>query len=74
MLINSAASYDTAAGRGQVRLTPPVSRQFPFREYLKADEYLDANREAAVKVILDVQAETMGDELFPRLFVRSENA
>lgn len=40
----------------KVRLEPLMSRHFPFLEYLNAYQYIDQNREQAMKVIIDVQA------------------
>jgi len=42
---------------GKLRLRPLISGTFPFREYLKAYQYIDANREKTMKVLIDVQAE-----------------
>ncbi len=39
----------------KVKLAPMISKHFPFREYLKAYEYIEANRETTMKVIIDVQ-------------------
>ena len=39
---------------GKVALRPLISKHFPFREYLAAYEYIDANRESTMKVIIDV--------------------
>ena len=39
---------------GKVRLEPLMSRHFPFRDYLAAYQYIDANREATMKVLIDV--------------------
>ena len=39
---------------GKVRLEPPMSRHFPFRDYLAAYRYIDANREPTMKVLIDV--------------------
>lgn len=39
----------------KVQLKPLVSRHFPFRDYLKAYQYIDNNRESTMKVIIDVQ-------------------
>ncbi len=41
---------------GKVTLRPLISRVFPFREYLDAYEYIEANRESTMKVLIDVQA------------------
>lgn len=40
---------------GKVRLKPLISGHFAFRDYLKAYEYIDQNRETTMKVIIDVQ-------------------
>lgn len=40
---------------GKVQLRPLMSRHFAFRDYLKAYQYIDANRETTMKVIVDVQ-------------------
>ena len=39
---------------GKVRLEPLMSRHFPFRDYLAAYQYIDANRETTMKVLIDV--------------------
>jgi L-iditol 2-dehydrogenase len=39
---------------GKVSLAPLVSKHFPFLEYGKAYEHIDANRETTMKVIIDV--------------------
>lgn len=39
----------------QVALAPLVSMHFAFRDYLKAYQYIDANRESTMKVIINVQ-------------------
>lgn len=39
---------------GRVRLEPLMSKHFAFRDYLDAYRYIDANREATMKVIIDV--------------------
>lgn len=41
---------------GKVTLKPLVSKVFPFREYLAAYQYIDANRETTMKVLIDIQA------------------
>lgn len=43
---------------GKVKLTPLQSRVFPFRKYLEAYQYIDANREKTMKVLIDVQDQT----------------
>lgn len=40
---------------GKVQLRPLMSRHFAFRDYLKAYQYIDKNREMTIKVIIDVQ-------------------
>lgn len=40
---------------GKVQLRPLMSRHFAFRDYLKAYQYIDENREMTMKVIIDVQ-------------------
>lgn len=40
---------------GKVQLKPLISKHFPFQEYLAAYEYIDANRETTMKVIINVQ-------------------
>ena len=40
---------------GKVVLVPLVSRHFAFRDYLKAYQYIDDNRETTMKVIINVQ-------------------
>ena len=39
---------------GKIRLKPLMSRHFPFADYQKAYEYIDANRETTMKVLIDV--------------------
>lgn len=39
----------------KVVLAPLVSKHFPFKEYKQAYEFIDANRETTMKVIIDVQ-------------------
>lgn len=43
------------ADSGKVQLKPLISKRFPFREYLDAYQYIDANRETTMKVLIDVQ-------------------
>lgn len=45
------------AGEGLIQLKPLMSRHFPFREYLEAYKYIEANREATMKVLIDVDPE-----------------
>lgn len=40
---------------GKVQLRPLMSCHFAFRDYLKAYQYIDENREMTMKVIIDVQ-------------------
>lgn len=40
---------------GQVQLQPLISKVFPFGEYQRAYEFIDSNRETAMKVLIDVQ-------------------
>jgi L-iditol 2-dehydrogenase len=40
---------------GKVALKPFISKHFPFKDYLKAYQYIDENRETTMKVIIDVQ-------------------
>ena len=50
--------YQTAielANSGKVQLKPLISQRFPFRQYLDAYQYIDANRETTMKVLIDVQ-------------------
>ena len=39
---------------GKIKLTPLISEHFAFRDYLSAYEYIDANRETTMKVLIDV--------------------
>lgn len=39
----------------KVKLAPLISRHFAFRDYAKAYEYIDENRESTMKVMIDVQ-------------------
>lgn len=39
---------------GRVRLRPLISKIFAFRDYLKAYQYIDENRETTMKVIINV--------------------
>ena len=50
--------YETAiqlVQEGKVQLAPLISKRFPFQEYLAAYQYIDANRESTMKVLIDVQ-------------------
>lgn len=40
---------------GKIRLQPLMSKVFPFGQYKQAYEYIDANRETTMKVLIDVQ-------------------
>lgn len=40
---------------GKVQLKPLISKTFPFKDYLKAYEYIDENREMTMKVLINVQ-------------------
>ena len=44
------------AEKGRVQLDPLMSKTFAFRDYQKAYDYIDANREETMKVLIDVQA------------------
>lgn len=39
----------------KVALTPLISKHFAFQDYLQAYQYIDANRETTLKVIINVQ-------------------
>lgn len=39
---------------GKIRLKPLQSKHFPFREYLKAYQYIEQNRETSMKILIDV--------------------
>ena len=39
----------------KINLSLLMSNKFPFREYKKAYEYIDANRETSMKILIDVQ-------------------
>ena len=39
---------------GRIRLRPLQSAHFAFRDYLEAYQYIDANREKTMKVLIDV--------------------
>ena len=43
--------------KGLVKLEPLMSKHFAFCDYLNAYKYIDANREATMKVIIDVDPE-----------------
>lgn len=40
---------------GKVKLAPLASKHFPFGEYKQAYEYIEANRETTMKVLINVQ-------------------
>ena len=40
---------------GKVSLKPLISKHFAFKDYLKAYQYIDENRETTMKVIINVQ-------------------
>lgn len=40
---------------GKIQLRPLMSRVFPFGQYKQAYEYIDANRETSMKILIDVQ-------------------
>lgn len=40
---------------GKVALKPLISKHFAFKDYLKAYQYIDENRETTMKVIINVQ-------------------
>ena len=39
---------------GKIQLKPLMSSHFAFKDYLKAYQYIDANRESTMKVLIDV--------------------
>ncbi|MBQ7371965.1 MAG: alcohol dehydrogenase catalytic domain-containing protein [Blautia sp.] len=39
---------------GKIQLKPLMTKHFAFRDFLKAYEYIDANRETTMKVLVDV--------------------
>ena len=41
--------------QSRVHLRPLISKYFVFRDYLKAYQYIDENRETTMKVIINVQ-------------------
>lgn len=41
---------------GKIQLKPLMSKHFAFKDYLAAYEYIDANRESTMKVLIDVDA------------------
>lgn len=42
---------------GKIKLEPLMSSHFAFKDFKKAYEYIDANRESTMKVIIDVDTE-----------------
>ena len=40
---------------GKVQLKPLISKHFAFRDFLSAYQYIDANRERTMKVVVDIQ-------------------
>ena len=40
--------------QGKVHLKPLISKTFAFKDYLKAYQYIDDNRETTMKVIINV--------------------
>ena len=40
---------------GKIHLEPLMSKHFAFRDYLAAYQYIDANRETSMKILIDVQ-------------------
>ena len=47
---------------GKIRLKPLQSAHFPFEQYNDAYQYIDANRESTMKVLIDVDPECGVDE------------
>ncbi len=45
-------------GEGKIKLQPLMSEHFAFADYLKAYEYIEANVETTMKVLIDVGEET----------------
>ena len=43
-------------GEGKIHLRPLMSKVFPFREYQQAYEFIDANRETSMKILINVEA------------------
>ena len=42
--------------KGTINLAPLVSNRFPFEQYDEAYQFIDANRETCMKVIVDLEA------------------
>ena len=40
---------------GRIRLAPLVSNRFPLEKYREAYEFIDANRETCMKVLIDLE-------------------
>ena len=57
LLFGCSDKYDDSALRneGKVHLKPLISKTFAFKDYLKAYQYIDDNRETTMKVIINVQ-------------------
>ncbi len=41
-------------GEGKIQLKPLMTKHFAFRDYMQAYDYIDANRETTMKVLVDV--------------------
>ena len=50
--INKAVEEISA---GRIRLAPLVSNRFPLEKYREAYEFIDANRETCMKVLIDLE-------------------
>ena len=44
-------------GEGKIQLKPLMSKHFAFQDYIKSYEYIDANQETTMKVLIDVDPE-----------------
>ena len=42
--------------KGTINQAPLVSNRFPFEQYDEAYQFIDANRETCMKVIVDLEA------------------
>ena len=42
---------------GKIHLAPLQSKHFAFEDYVKAYQYIEANRETTMKVLIDVDPE-----------------
>lgn len=51
----------------KVHLRPLISKTFPFKDYLKAYQYIDDNRETTMKVIINVRRNRLFNKLIFRL-------